>query len=120
MRVSREEIERCKTANGGYTRETLAKWGIKWPPSRGWKARLISGKDQTDFTLSKEWREFRYGILERDGFRCVLCGRTAADGVKLQVDHIKARSLYPELALDPLNARTACEDCNIGKRDRAA
>ena len=30
----------------------------------------------------------RYDILKRDGFRCVICGRTANDGVKLHVDHI--------------------------------
>lgn len=118
MQVSREEIERHKTPNGGYTRETLAMWGVPWPPPKGWKAKLISGKDQTDFTQSKEWLELRYAVMKRDGFQCVVCGRDPSDGVKLQVDHIKPRSLYPELALDPANCRTACGECNIGKGDK--
>ena len=30
----------------------------------------------------------RYDVLCRDGFKCRICGATAADGVKLEVDHI--------------------------------
>lgn len=40
MKVSKEEIEAAKTANGGWTRETLAKWGVSWPPPKGWKKEL--------------------------------------------------------------------------------
>jgi 5-methylcytosine-specific restriction endonuclease McrA len=120
VQVTREEIERNRTPNGGFTRATLAQWDVPWPPPKGWMARLISGKDQTDFFKTQAWLALRYEVLERDGFRCVLCGRAAADGVKLQVDHKKPRCLYPELALDPENCRTACSDCNQGKADRAA
>lgn len=55
----------------------------------------------------------RYDILQRDGFRCQLCGATQADGAKLHVDHIipvsKGGKTVPE------NLRTLCEECNIGK-----
>ena len=118
--ITREEIESKKTPNGGYTRETLAAWGVPWPPPKGWKAKLISGKDQTEFTRSAAWRKLRYEVMERDGFRCVLCGRGAKDGATLQPDHIKPRSLYPDLALEPSNVRTLCADCNIGKGEREA
>lgn len=37
-------IENELTANGGYTKETLAKWGISWPPPKGWKKKLIKGR----------------------------------------------------------------------------
>jgi hypothetical protein len=36
------EIEAAKTPRGGWTRATLAKWGVDWPPRRGWKRRLIA------------------------------------------------------------------------------
>lgn len=55
----------------------------------------------------------RYDILRRDGFRCVLCGASSNDGVKLHIDHIfpvsKGGKTVPE------NLRTLCERCNRGK-----
>ena len=37
---SPDEIEAAKTENGGWTRATLASWGVRWPPPPGWRARL--------------------------------------------------------------------------------
>ena len=34
-------IESLMTANGGYTKDTLARLGVAWPPVRGWKEKLI-------------------------------------------------------------------------------
>lgn len=58
----------------------------------------------------------RYDIMKRDGFRCVICGRTAEDGVKLHVDHIKPISKGGLTVPD--NLRTLCQDCNLGKSDK--
>lgn len=55
----------------------------------------------------------RYEVMRRDGFRCVLCGRTAEDGVKLHVDHIRPISQGGLTEYD--NLRTLCEECNLGK-----
>ena len=46
MKVTKEEIEAAMTAKGGYTRATLAKWGVPYPPVQGWKERLINGEPQ--------------------------------------------------------------------------
>lgn len=59
--------------------------------------------------------KLRYSILKRDGFRCKICGRTAADGVKLHIDHIIPVSKGGESTPD--NLRTLCETCNLGKGD---
>ena len=37
-----EEIEAAKTPAGGWTRKTLAQWGVAWPPQPGWKQHLIA------------------------------------------------------------------------------
>lgn len=58
-------------------------------------------------------KSLRYNILERDGFACQICGRTAADGVKLEVDHIIPVSKGGRST--PENLRTLCYDCNRGK-----
>ena len=55
-------------------------------------------------------------FLKRDGFRCVLCGRSAADGVKLHVDHIKPIAKGGKTV--EFNLRTLCEHCNWGKSDK--
>ncbi len=55
----------------------------------------------------------RYDIMKRDGFRCVLCGARQADGVRLEVDHIKPVSKGGKTV--PSNLRTLCDRCNRGK-----
>lgn len=59
----------------------------------------------------------RYRILKRDGFRCVLCGRSPATtlGIELQIDHIVPVSRGGDNSLG--NLRTTCADCNLGKSD---
>jgi hypothetical protein len=59
-------------------------------------------------------RELRYEVLERDGFRCQLCGRSpVADGVKLELDHKISRD--DNGRTDRENLWTLCYDCNRGK-----
>ena len=67
------------------------------------------------FYESREWMQLRYAVLKRDGAKCALCCSTRADGVRLHVDHIKPRSVFPELELDPENLQVLCEPCNLGK-----
>lgn len=54
-------------------------------------------------------RKFRNAVLERDNYRCVLCGESEKD---LIADHIKPWAEYPELRGDVDNGRTLCVDCN--------
>ncbi len=37
---SPREVEAAKTPAGGWTRRTLARWGVPWTPPKGWKAEL--------------------------------------------------------------------------------
>ena len=65
---------------------------------------------------AKMSQSLRYNILQRDGFRCQICGASAAQGAKLEVDHIIPVS-KGGLTI-PQNLRTLCESCNRGKRDK--
>ena len=58
----------------------------------------------------------RYDILVRDAFRCKICGASAADGVKLHVDHILPVSKGGKTVES--NLRTLCERCNLGKSNK--
>lgn len=55
----------------------------------------------------------RFKILQRDGFKCVLCGRAAADGAKLHVDHKVAIAIGGKT--EETNLHSLCQDCNLGK-----
>lgn len=59
-------------------------------------------------------KKLRILILERDGYRCCLCGRTAKE-TKLEVDH---KVPVAKGGTDSLNNLwTLCIDCNRGKSD---
>ena len=40
-RLTKADIEAGKSAKGGFTKATLAKWGVPWPPPKGWRKRLL-------------------------------------------------------------------------------
>lgn len=58
----------------------------------------------------------RYEVFVRDHFRCKQCGRDAADGIKLEVDHVVPHSLGGDDSIS--NLQTLCADCNAGKSNR--
>jgi hypothetical protein len=62
-------------------------------------------------TISKK---IRILILERDGYKCRLCGKTGAE-TKLEVDHRIPVAKGGTDSLD--NLWTLCIDCNRGKSD---
>lgn len=67
------------------------------------------------FFLSDQWIKLRYKTLMERGNHCECCGNTWSVGNPLQVDHIRPRSRYPDLALEPKNLQVLCRECNIGK-----
>jgi len=58
----------------------------------------------------------RAKVFQRDNKTCQDCGRTIADGVKLEVHHKDPVSKGGTNELD--NLTTNCEDCNKGKSDK--
>ena len=78
-------------------------------------ARLAAVVGSTDFLRSYEWRKLRMQALKYYGNRCQCCGADPARGAIINVDHIKPRKQFPELALDLINLQVLCEECNHGK-----
>jgi 5-methylcytosine-specific restriction endonuclease McrA len=90
------------------------KWGIKAKPIA--KKKKAKKKPSPGFYMSEEWRKVRYEVIKKAGGCCSACGRNyKEDRVKIHVDHIKPRSRFPQLELDPDNLQILCEDCNLGK-----
>lgn len=58
---------------------------------------------------SKEYKNWRIAVFERDHYTCQVCGTV---GRKLNAHHKKKWSEYPELRYFVSNGITLCEDCH--------
>ncbi|HOC41195.1 MAG TPA: HNH endonuclease [Bacteroidales bacterium] len=70
----------------------------------------VSKKELYDFTP-----ELKKLILERDGYKCVVCGRTEREGYELHVDHILPKDKGGKATLE--NGQTLCSLCNFRKKN---
>jgi 5-methylcytosine-specific restriction endonuclease McrA len=58
------------------------------------------------------YKAWRLAVFRRDGFKCRHCGRSGKR-VRLEADHIKPRSVFPELTYVVSNGRTLCRSCHV-------
>lgn len=49
---------------------------------------------------------------ERDGYKCLWCGRTKEAGWQIQASHIKGEGAYPNLSYNPRNIKALCAVCH--------
>lgn len=81
------------------------------------KPKQIAAAATDDFLLTYEWRRLRMEVIKERGRRCECCGAIpqAGNDVVINVDHIKPRRKFPELALAKSNLQILCGTCNHGK-----
>ena len=61
------------------------------------------------------WRAVRRQVLDRDGWRCQVCGKAG----RLEVDHVVPMHKDPDQdPYDPANLQTLCRGCHIVKTRR--
>ena len=59
--------------------------------------------------------KMRWEVFQRDEYKCVVCGATAHEGARLEVDHIHPVSKGGSDVIG--NLRILCQTCNLGKSD---
>ena len=88
---------------------------LDWHPQQQPKPKPQPTRKEKEFTQTPEWKALRAKVLKANGWKCAHCGVGRRGWHKLHVDHIKPRSLYPELALEESNLQVLCERCNQAK-----
>jgi hypothetical protein len=72
-----------------------------------------------DFVTNRELEDFtaeqKKQIFERDGYRCVRCGRGPSDGVEIHADHIMPKDKGGEAIIE--NGQTLCAQHNFQKKN---
>ncbi|HOV89016.1 MAG TPA: HNH endonuclease [Candidatus Paceibacterota bacterium] len=81
----------------------IAKGVYRYDPKKVHQRKLY------DFTAAQ-----KKAILERDGYKCVICGRGLKDGVELHVDHIKPKDKGGKATIE--NGQTLCGQHNYQKK----
>ena len=113
MQEVRDTIAKDRKLRDGAVLTLAARATVKHVRSE--KPRAYSAVNSEAFLQSYEWRQLRMRALKKYGARCQCCGASPATGAVMNVDHIKPRRIYPELALDLDNLQVLCGACNHGK-----
>lgn len=94
-----------------HTRETIEKMRAAKLGKRGSETNNWQGGKTVDqrARMLAEYKEWRRAVLKRDKYTCQFCGVV---GGRLQVDHIKRFSEYPELRTELSNGRALCYPCH--------
>lgn len=66
-------------------------------------------KNNKDYRMSKEYKDWREAVFVRDGFRCQICGKV---GGELNAHHIKHFKDFPAERLNVDNGVTLCCECH--------
>lgn len=77
--------------------------------------KLIKRHEPSNFYLTNEWRSLREVVLLHYGAICMKC----CSKTHIHVDHIKPRSIYPELELHFENMQVLCRSCNSSKSNKS-
>lgn len=67
------------------------------------------------FLFTPEWKALRLKAFEKYGLVCLCCGADNSRKSPMNVDHVKPRKYFPELALDIENLQPLCARCNERK-----
>ena len=95
--------------------------GIRKFAQNGYLQKIKKGVYRYDpkHILHRELEDFspavKKEIFERDGYKCVMCGKGEKDGVEIHADHIKPKDLGGEASLE--NGQTLCAAHNFLKKN---
>jgi hypothetical protein len=85
------------------------------PWNKGKEHKAIKGENNCNWTGGK-WKWVMTQIKVRDDYTCQICGFREVE--IMEVDHIRPKSVYPELRFNFNNLITLCPNCHRRKTNR--
>lgn len=105
-----------------YNKKPRDTWrAIRMLHQQGFLIKVKKGiyKYDPNFVIKKEIEDFtpelKEQILKRDGYKCIICGRSSKEGYELHVDHILPKDKGGKATLE--NGQTLCSICNFRKKN---
>jgi hypothetical protein len=96
---------------GKYSGKNNPMFGKSGENSPAWKGGISTL--QARFYSSDEWNKKRLYIMQKDNFKCVVCGKEAHKTKNtFNVHHIIPLSIVWDFKLEDFNLITLCEDCH--------
>ena len=87
--------------------------GLYWSAEKHHNWNNGSTIEKEKLRKSPAYKAWRIAVFLRDNKTCVQCGVHYRHGyTEIEADHIRPRSLFPELTLDINNGRTLCRKCH--------
>ena len=112
--ISRYDMSK-KSIDKLLKRAMINSWRIdREPLSNNEYAELIVNTSRK-FIVNKSWKQLRLEAIKKYGNKCCKCGRVGSRRYPINIDHIKPRKYYPELAMDINNLQPLCGRCNREK-----
>jgi hypothetical protein len=128
LQLTQSMLDEVAAKLPNYELNQKMKYGVKkQKKSKGKKATFAQPKvmpiysksnidpNSPEFLQSYAWKILRMKVLKKYGATCMCCGDSPENGAIMNIDHIKTRKYYPELALDESNLQVLCGMCNGGK-----
>ena len=75
-------------------------------------------KGRSDFLFTEEWFVLKAQTIAKYGCTCMRCKKPIKRWSHINVDHIKPRKFFPQLANDITNLQILCGDCNKAKGNK--
>lgn len=120
-KITEKHREKLSESHKGikHTQETKEKLSkiMKERHKNGLAKTFKKGKDNPKWNGGYGERNvwWRKSIFEIDDYTCRKCGLKDTTIGFMEADHIKPKSIYPELKYDLLNGQTLCPNCHKKK-----
>ncbi len=114
-RLARKKAKKFKSTEGVYRRLNSIDSAISVLDAAHITLTKTVDPASDAFLQSKQWKRLRYMAIQKYGRKCQCCGATPESGAIMNVDHIKPRRLFPQLATEMSNLQILCGDCNEAK-----
>lgn len=113
-RLTEADIAAARTPRGGWTRDTLAAWGIPWPPPEGWRRKLVGHPIERPCPMCGA--EAGHPCIGKRGQRKAIHrarGRRRKGPVAYAVPHLKTESPIEETLAGAILAWIDCHDAHV-------